>query len=159
MYGRGFRGGRPWWQRRFRGRGYRMTAPRMAILDVLSKSEKHLSAEDIFIQVHKVYPGIGLTTVYRTLELLVNMGIVTKFDFGDRRSRYELTQGPGHVHHHHLVCLKCGRVIDYSEFVEKETKVIGEIEEALSKKYKFDIKDHMIRFIGFCERCKEKQEE
>ncbi|MGD2278938.1 MAG: transcriptional repressor, partial [Candidatus Omnitrophota bacterium] len=71
----------PGWGRKFRGSGYRMTAPRQAIMHVLSSTDKHLSAEDIYIKVHKTYPNVGLTTVYRTLELLTQMGMVLKFDF------------------------------------------------------------------------------
>ncbi|OPX33745.1 hypothetical protein B1H10_05175 [candidate division KSB1 bacterium 4484_188] len=99
---------------RFRGRGLRFTEPRRAILDVLSTTTDHLSAEDIYLAVHGDYPGIGLTTVYRTLELLIEMGLVYRFQFGDGRNRYELIQNrlkPGH--HHHLVCINCKKIIDY----------------------------------------------
>jgi len=111
--------GPPWLHGKFRGCGYRLTVPRQIILDVLSKTSKHLSAEDIYHAVHKGYPAIGLTTVYRTLELLVQMGLVFKFDFGDGRARYELSEGPkGARHHHHLVCTDCGRAIDYTDFID-----------------------------------------
>ncbi|MGB2599017.1 MAG: transcriptional repressor, partial [Candidatus Omnitrophota bacterium] len=101
----GKRGMRPsGWGRKFRGCGYRMTVPRQAIMDVLSGTDKHLSAEDIYMKVHKMYPNVGLTTVYRTLELLTQMGLVVKFDFGDGRARYELIEGPKSEHHHHLIC-------------------------------------------------------
>ena len=80
----------PGWGRRFRGCGYRMTVPRQAIMEVLSSTDKHLSAEDIYMKVHRTYPNVGLTTVYRTLELLTEMGLIVTFDFGDGRARYEL---------------------------------------------------------------------
>ena len=110
-------GGPPWWQGRFRGYGYRMTMPRQIIISVLNKTSKHLSAEEIYLAVHKIYPGIGLTTVYRTLELLVRIGLVFKVDFGDGRSHYELSTGPKRIQHHHLICIRCGRVIDYTDFI------------------------------------------
>ncbi len=147
-------GGPPWWHGKFAGYGYRMTVPRQAILSTLSKSKKHLSAEDIYLSVHKAYPGIGLTTVYRTLELLVRMGLVFKFDFGDGRSRYELAEGPNTNHHHHLVCRGCGRIIDYSELVDEETKILKQIGQTLSKKYDFSIDSHQIHFLGLCNKCK-----
>ncbi len=87
------RGGPPWWEPRFQEAGFRLTMPRQAILEVLSNTEEHPSAEEIYLAVQKIYPNIGLTTVYRTLELLVDMGLVFKFDFGDKRARYELSQG------------------------------------------------------------------
>ena len=90
------------WQGKFRGCGYRMTVGREVILDALVNSkDKHLSAEDIYMKVHDSYPAIGLTTIYRTLEILVDMGIVFKFDFGDGRSRYELIDDIDKSNHHH----------------------------------------------------------
>ncbi|MBL7084652.1 MAG: transcriptional repressor [Candidatus Omnitrophica bacterium] len=152
---RGFGMGPPWWQGRFRGAGFRVTMPREAILEVLSKTQKHLSAEDIYLTVHKIYPTVGLTTVYRTLELLVQMGLVFKFDFGDGRARYELAIGPkGIRHHHHLVCTTCGRVIDYTDFIDDEVELLQQTERGLSKKYNFNITNHVMQFYGLCDKCK-----
>ncbi len=112
-----------WWRSRFQGAGLRLTLPRLAILEVLMKTAEHLSAEDIYLVLRRDYPNeaIGLTTVYRTLEVLVQMGIVYKFDFGDGRARYELAEGPHALrHHHHLVCTGCGRIIDYTDFIDEE---------------------------------------
>jgi len=135
-----------------------MTVPRQAILDVLSRTSKHLSAENVYIAVHKIYPNVGLTTVYRTLELLVRMGLVFKFDFGDGRARYELSEGPkGAGHHHHLVCTNCGRVIDYTDFIDEEVELLNRTEKGLSKKYNFDITNHLIQFYGLCEGCRSKK--
>lgn len=158
---RGF-GGRfgmehPWWHGRFRGCGYRLTIPRQAILDVLSKTTQHLSAEDVYSQVRKVYPNVGLTTVYRTLELLVQLGLVFKFDFGDGRARYELSEGPKGVrHHHHLVCTSCSRVIDYTDFIDDEIELLNQTEKGLSAKFNFKITNHLIQFYGLCDKCKRK---
>ena len=147
----------PGWGRKFRGCGYRMTVPRQAIMDVLSKTDKHLSAEDIYMKVHKIYPNVGLTTVYRTLELLTRMGSVLKFDFGDGRARYELIEGPGGEHHHHLICTGCKRIIEYTEFIDEEMEFLKRAEKGLSKKYNFDIKNHIIQFYGLCDRCRVKK--
>jgi Fur family ferric uptake transcriptional regulator len=144
-----------WWHGKFRRSGYRITIPRQAILDVLLRTEGHLSAEDVYVEVRKGYPQIGLTTVYRTLELLARMGIVFKFDFGDGRSRYELSEGPeGFRHHHHLVCTGCGRIIDYTEYIDSEKDLIDKTESGLSKKYGFKINNHLIRFYGLCDSCR-----
>jgi len=130
--------------------------PRQAILEVLSNTEEHLSAEEIYLAVHKIYPNVGLTTVYRTLELLVDMGLVFKFDFGDKRARYELSQGPtSKKHHHHLVCTNCGRIIDYTDFIDEEKELLRRTEAGLSKKYNFKITNHLIQFYGLCEECQE----
>ncbi|MBU1062296.1 MAG: transcriptional repressor [Candidatus Omnitrophica bacterium] len=147
--------GPPWWRGRFRGCRYRITVPRQAILDLLSQTNEHLSAEDIYIKVHKSYPGIGLTTVYRTVELLVDIGLLFKFDFGDKRARYELAEGPkGERHHHHLVCTDCKRVVDYTDFIDEEKELLDKTEKGLSKKYNFKINGHLIQFFGLCNRCK-----
>jgi Fur family ferric uptake transcriptional regulator len=150
----GFGRGPHWWDNHFQDAGFRITIPRQSILNLLSKTDRHLSAEDIYLQIHKSYPAIGLTTVYRTLELLVNMGLVFKFDFGDGRARYELNQGPGVTkHHHHLVCTNCGRVIDYTELIEQEKELVDKTEKELSRKYNFKINSHQIQFLGFCDKC------
>ena len=151
---RGCKMGPPWLHGKFCGGGYRMTIPRQAVLDVLSKLSGHPSAEDIYFEVHKAYPDIGLTTVYRTLELLVQMGIASKFDFGDGRARYELSEGPGGVrHHHHLVCTNCKRIIDYTDFIEDEIELLKRTEKGLSDKFNFNIAGHVIQFYGLCDRC------
>ena len=83
-----------WWHGKFRGCGYRVTVAREAILDMLAKTDKHMSAEDIYMKLHPVYPNIGLTTVYRTLDVLSNMALIFKLDIGDGRARYELAESP-----------------------------------------------------------------
>jgi Fur family ferric uptake transcriptional regulator len=146
-----------WWHRRLRGHGHRLTIPRKAIIEVLSNTDDHLSAEDIYLAVHQKYPAIGLTTVYRTLDILVRMGIVFEFAFGDGRSRYELTERFSHKkHHHHLICTSCKRVIDYKDFVDEELVLIDKTEKELSNKYNFQITGHMMQFYGLCDSCKAK---
>ncbi|MFN4227640.1 MAG: Fur family transcriptional regulator [Candidatus Ratteibacteria bacterium] len=79
-------------------------------------------------------------------------------DFGDEKARYELTEATEKVpHHHHLVCIGCGKVIDYNEFAEKEKELIKQVEKELSKKYKFEIKKHIVNFYGICNKCKERR--
>ena len=146
--------GPPWWHGRFKGCGYKLTAPRDSILSILSKTAEHLSAEEVYLRVHKVYPAIGLTTIYRTLELLVRLGMVYKYDFGDGRSRYELAEGPNVEHHHHLVCNECGRIINYTDFIDEEVEFFKKIEKTLSKKYDFTIETHQLHFLGLCNECK-----
>jgi Fur family ferric uptake transcriptional regulator len=144
-----------WYHGKFSGKGYRFTIPRRAVLDVLSDTHGHLSAEDIYFEVHKQHPAIGLATVYRTLELLEHMGLVLKFDFGDNRSRYEISQNPdGLRHHHHLVCTGCGRIVDYTDYVSEEKELLKKAEAGLSRKYNFSIKNHVINFYGLCEKCR-----
>jgi len=121
------------------------------------KTKKHLSAEEVYFKAHKIFPQLGLTTVYRTLELLTVMGELNKFDFGDGRARYELIEGSDQEHHHHLVCTECKRIINYSDFVDEELEFLKSAEKGLSKKYNFKIKNHIIQFYGLCDKCANKK--
>ncbi|MFH1771261.1 MAG: Fur family transcriptional regulator [Candidatus Omnitrophota bacterium] len=156
---RGFRKVGAWCHGRFRGYGYRLTQSRQVILDVLSKTSEHLSAEEIYHYVHKIYPSSGMSTVYRTLELLVQLQLVYKFDFGDGRARYELNRGieDKEDHHHHLICINCQRIINYTDFIDEEVELLKRTENGLSKKYNFQIMKHILQFYGLCERCKDKR--
>ncbi len=140
------------WHGRFRGLGCRMTAGREAVIEVLSITKEHLSAEEIYNLAKKRNPELGLTTVYRTLERLSAMGEVYKFDFGDKRARFELARS-AKGHHHHLVCTSCNAIIDYDDFIDDEVKLLKETEKKLSKKYNFKIEDHLLQFHGRCEKC------
>ncbi len=152
------RGQGGWWQGKFRGCGYRLTIGREAILDLLFRSEGHLSAEDIYLKIHARFPNVGLTTVYRTLDVLSGLGMVYKLDFGDGRARYELAQGPkGEHHHHHLVCTACNRVIDYTDFIDDEVELLRRTEKGLEDKYNFKITSHVIQFYGLCDKCRGKK--
>jgi len=132
----------------------RLTAPREAILEFLSKSQKHMSAKEIYVALHKTNPSLGLSTIYRTLDLLARMGIVSKISIGDGKSRYEFKSKSKNAHHHHLICTKCGTIINYSEFVAEELRLVKKTEEQLAKKFDFIIQDHNIEFLGICEKCK-----
>lgn len=142
------------WGQKLRNHGFKCTIPREAILEVLNATDDHLSPEDIYLKVHETYPNIGLTTVYRTLDMLEKLDLVIKLEFGDRRSRYELSEQVSHkAHHHHLICSKCGRIIDYSDFMEDEVDFLKKVEQELEKKHNFSIKKHVIHFYGTCDRC------
>ena len=150
--------GQGWWHGKFQRCGYRLTAGREAILDILSTSEGHLSAEDIYMKVHQKYPNVGLTTIYRTLDVLSHLGMIYKLDFGDGRARYELAEGPeGMHHHHHLVCTVCNKVVDYTDFIDDEVELLRKTEKGLGLKYNFKITNHVIQFYGLCDTCDSKK--
>ncbi|MCM8764790.1 MAG: transcriptional repressor, partial [Candidatus Omnitrophica bacterium] len=119
---------------------------------------KHFSAEEIFLMAHRINPTIGFATVYRTLDLLVRMGVIQKMDFGDGKARYEMAEASRKVpHHHHLFCTECGKVIDYTEFTDEEKQLLAKVEKELSEKYEFKIKNHIIQFCGICKNCYERR--
>jgi len=146
--------GRGNWSHRYQGYFSRWTVPREAILNLLSKTSGHISAKEIYAALYRIYPGIGLTTVYRTLDLLVRMDLLNKFTFGGGESLYEIRSGEKKEHHHHLICTNCGRIIDYNEFLEEEVKLIKKTEEVLEQKYNFKVLNHNIEFYGLCDKCR-----
>jgi Fur family ferric uptake transcriptional regulator len=148
MQGRG-----RWFHGRIRGCGYRLTLPRMKIVEVLNASKGHLSAEEVFIKVHQVYPAVGLTTVYRTLEMLVASGIVARIDAGDGKARYEFKKTPEEDPHFHLICKKCGSIINVDSDKELE-KHINMAKEKYVKDYGFKVDNLQLRFYGLCKKCK-----
>jgi len=145
-----------WWRQRLDNAGFRMTTPRKIIIDILKNTGQHLSAEDIYILALKINPSVGLTTVYRTLDLFTRIGVAQKFDFGDGKARYELIRNPHKKdHHHHLICVKCNTIIDYSNFMDEELELMQKTEKALTEKYHFKILQHTIHFFGYCRKCQQ----
>lgn len=125
---------------------YKLTSQRKDILKVLLKnSNRHLSAEELYVEVKKINPDVGLATIYRSLEIFSEIGIVHQLDFDKNFKRYELNlEGK---HHHHLICNKCGKIIEFND------EVLEKFEKNLEKDYNFRIYDHRIKFFGVCEEC------
>lgn len=133
----------------FKSKGYKLTPQRRAIVDIIVDSkQKHLTAEEIYEQVKTNCPEIGLATVYRTILLLEEMGVIYKLDLNDGCSRYELANEDEHHRHHHLVCSSCGSVS------EVEDDLLEELESEVETKYGFTIEDHSVKFFGMCKKCK-----
>lgn len=131
--------------------GYKLTTQRRAVLNViLDRTGEHLSPEEIYDSVKIKYPEIGLATVYRTLILFEQLGIVYKLNFDDGCSRYELNSGTADHHHHHLICLGCGKVI------EVKLDLLENLEQEIEKQLKFKIVDHNVKFFGYCSDCQNK---
>ena len=124
--------------------GYRMTPQRMMVLAAIENSDHHISAEEIYAQVVAKYTHFNISTVYRTLELLHRLGLVTETDLGGGRVRYHpVDKG----RHHHLVCQECGKVMDLDESVLDNLKLV------LRRDYKFDPDTRHLAFFGRCTDC------
>ncbi|HEX3014806.1 MAG TPA: Fur family transcriptional regulator [Desulfobacteria bacterium] len=129
---------------------YKITSQRETILRAFMEiGEGHLSAEDVYRLVKAKDPDIGLATVYRTLDLLAELDILQKMDFGDGRSRYEFCKQTEH-HHHHLVCLRCHQVAEFDD------DLLESLEGAIAAKDGFKIVDHDLKFYGYCRDCQDK---
>ncbi len=125
--------------------GYRLTPQRMMVLDAIEKSDHHISAEEIYVQVITRYPHLNISTVYRTLELLHRLGLVTQTDLGGGRVRYHPADKG---HHHHLVCQECGKVIDLDE------SVMDNLKQVLQKDYDFAPDIRHLALFGICADCR-----
>jgi len=135
-------------------KSYKLTPQREATVRVLlEREEDHLSAEDVYLLVKEKAPEIGLATVYRTLELLTELNIVDKINFGDGVSRYDLRKEGAKHSHHHLVCTECGSV---EEIIED---LLDDVEKIVAKEWGFLVKDHRLTFHGVCKACQEKNKE
>ncbi len=127
--------------------GYRMTPQRLMIVAAIEASENHISAEDIYAQVVAKYPNVNVSTVYRTLELLEKLGLVTKTDLGGGSIMYHpLEKG----HHHHLVCRECGITIDLDE------SALNPLKDSLLRDYQFIAELRHLGIQGLCVNCKQK---
>jgi Fur family ferric uptake transcriptional regulator len=125
-------------------KGYRITPQRLMILEAIEGASGHVSAEEIYQDIRKRYSGLNISTVYRTLELLKESGLVTETDMGDGRVRFH---SMGHEHHHHLVCSKCGKVIDLDE------DTLAPLTHALADKYGFRADLKHLAIFGTCKAC------
>jgi Fur family ferric uptake transcriptional regulator len=141
-------------KQQLQSQGYKLTSQREATVRVLLENEDdHLSAEDVFMLVKEKAPEIGLATVYRTLELLCELHIVEKLNFGDGVARYDLRSENSKHHHHHLICVQCGSVDEIMD------DWLLPLEERLAREYQFKVVDHRLDFHGICWRCAEKSKE
>lgn len=125
--------------------GFRLTKARRALFEVLKGASRPLTAPELVGLMKKKGASADKTTVYRELAFLLERGIVQSIQFGDRLKRYELRLG----HHHHLVCTKCGIVIDVALKGDLDA-----IEKKLARKTGFRIDDHALEFFGLCADCR-----
>jgi len=130
-----------------RKRGFKLTPQRKAIVSVLSKCREHLRPSDIHERLHRKYPGIGLVTVYRTLELLQENGLLCEVHIGDSCRSYLRREQPGE-HHHHLICRGCGSVTDFTDCELDHLKL------RLEQETGYRINRHLLEFMGLCPQCK-----
>ena len=137
-------------KKQLHAQSYKLTPQREATVRfLLEREEDHLSAEDVYLLVKEKSPEIGLATVYRTLELLSELKIVDKINFGDGVSRYDLRKEGAKHSHHHLVCIECGSV------EEIENDLLEDVEKIVLNDWGFQVKDHRLTFHGICKQCQE----
>ena len=127
-------------------RGYRLTAARQVILEVLVASGGHMSADDLAEKVRQQAPGVGRMTVYRTLDLLNELGFIRPVYQGTGAAHYILLE---EGHHHHLICSTCDTVIEFDECV------LEEVERLVGGRFNFQVQGHLLEFYGRCQECQD----
>ena len=124
--------------------GVRLTPQRLAIAEVVVNSADHPSVKEIFERVRAFFPYVTIATVYSTLTLLEDVGIVRELAF-QRQSRYDANLSP----HVNLVCVSCGNVVDAD--VGQET--VGELQDLVAEESNFQIAFQRVDFYGWCSGC------
>lgn len=119
-----------------RGRGYKATPQRVAVLEALAADQHQSMAE-----IRERCPRVGMVTVYRTLDLFSELGLVRRIELGDG-PRYELAED----HHHHLICESCGDVSEFEECPLDPARLPSETSG-------FEVRSHSLEVYGLCARC------
>ena len=133
--------------------GLKVTNQRMMVLDIIaSHPAEHLTAEEIYDLAKVNSPEIGLATIYRTVQVLLELHVIEKVTFDDGFARYELNgeeTGSGH-RHHHAICTQCGKVYSL------ETDLLDTLEKQVFKSLGFEVTDHEVKLYGLCSACRRK---
>lgn len=122
-----------------------MTPQRARVAEVFFAMGGHPGVEDLVAEVRKRHPGIGPATVYRTMRLLCDSGLVGMREFGEGFARYEALVPEGH--HEHLICTGCGRIIEFDE------EAIEALQERVTRRYGFEMHHHRLDIWGLCRDC------
>ncbi len=126
--------------------GARMTSQRALILEIIHQG--HLDADEIYRQAREKQPHLSLSTVYRTLRTLKEMGLVEELHFDENHHHYEV-KTPGE--HHHLVCLGCGEVVEFNCLLSPKMK------RDIGREKGFEVTGAEVRMTGYCSECRQKK--
>jgi Fur family ferric uptake transcriptional regulator len=127
-------------------KGLKKTAERSVVLDVIKKIQGHFDAEGLLSQANKRNSKISRASAYRTINLFVEAGIIKESLLRGGRKVYEY--GPEKTHHDHMICEKCGRLIEFSDtMIEKHQR-------SICKRHKFQMTGHKLEIKGICSSCR-----
>lgn len=136
-----------------REKGLKVTSQRLMVLNILSAhGDEHLTVEEIYDLAKEESPEIGLATIYRTVQVLLELHVIEKVAFDDGFARYELNgeeTGSGH-RHHHAICTQCGKVYSL------ETDLLDTLEKQVFESLGFEVTDHEVKLYGLCSACRRK---
>ena len=136
-----------------REKGLKVTSQRLMVLNILSAhGDEHLTVEEIYDLAKEESPEIGLATIYRTVQVLLELHVIEKVTIDDGFARYELNgeeTGSGH-RHHHAICTQCGKVYSL------ETDLLDTLEKQVFESLGFEVTDHEVKLYGLCSACRRK---
>jgi len=127
--------------------GYKLTRQRKAVVEVVTQAHTRWSAADVFTQAQRVCPDLGLTTVYRTLEILEQMGVIRRVHLDDGCEGFALASAE---HGHHLICRRC------QETIEFEDCNVNALLKRVAEQTGFTVEQHWLELVGVCPRCQKK---
>jgi Fur family ferric uptake transcriptional regulator len=127
-------------------KGLKITQQRQEIAESFLRANRHLSAEELHRRIRRTQPEVGLSTVYRTLKLMVDAGLASRREFGDGITRYEPRTGESH--HDHLICVRCGAIIEF------ENQKIEALQKEVAALNDFTVTRHRLEIYGYCRKCK-----
>ena len=130
-------------------RGLKLTVQRKIILREIFRYHRHFEADEMLYRMREKRLKVSKATLYRTLALLVEAGLLRQEEFGERHSHYEHIFG--HKHHDHLLCLRCGKI---EEFRNDE---IEQLQGRICKQHGFEPTSHKMEIHGYCKKCREKR--
>jgi Fur family ferric uptake transcriptional regulator len=131
--------------KKLKANGYKLTPARLAVIEVLENEPEHLSHLQILAEGQNLYPQLSRATVYRTMDLLVELKLVRPLYLNDPTQRFVSAAGG----HHHLICTNCDTTLEFDHCT------VDELAQELAKKYNFQIRNHLLEFQGLCEICRQ----
>src|SRR5579863_2519404 len=132
---------------RLRDRGLKSTGQRDDIARVFFELSRHISAEELYAEVKKVNPHVGYATIYRTLKLLKECGLLSERHFDEGQARYEVA---GEHHHDHFICENCGKIMEF------ENDELEKIQQVVARRLGVTLTRHKMELYGLCAECRVK---
>ena len=129
---------------RLRDRGLKSTSPRDDIARVFFELGRHISAEELYIEVKKINPHVGYATIYRTLKLLKECALVSERHFDEGQARYEVAD---EHHHDHFICETCGKIVEFEDIE------IEQMQKTVARKLGVTLHRHKLELYGLCAEC------
>ncbi|MBP3676130.1 MAG: transcriptional repressor [Campylobacter sp.] len=133
-------------KRVLRDNGLKYTKQREVLLQTLYNNSEHFTPEQLYLYIKERHPGlnVGIATVYRSLNLLEESGMVTSISFGAQGKKFELANKP---HHDHMICRQCGVIVEF------EDQIIEKRQLAIAKEHGFKLTGHIMQLYGVCSEC------